>query len=199
MSNIIKFKSKSDIAVEFLEMVIEEIKEGKLDNVLIACKDKANKNVLTGYCNLDEGEKHELIGHLQVDTIRDMINRNFIDQWEENNMKIKNVKLKWNVLCHDTNSDDIINYNIFWDGSSKEIADRIKKNKITNYNDFKNSMKSMFMHDFWSRTEYEILVSGLFTKAGNIKIDVWRQIEMNFDRVLEYIIKEMDINFKGEK
>lgn len=80
MSNIIKFKSKSDIAVEFLEMVIEEIKEGKLDNVLIACKDKANKNVLTGYCNLDEGEKHELIGHLQVDTIRDMINRNFIDQ-----------------------------------------------------------------------------------------------------------------------
>ena len=114
-------------------------------------------------------------------------------------MKIKNVKLKWNVLCHDTNSDDIINYNIFWDGSSKEIADRIKKNKITNYNDFKNSMKSMFMHDFWSRTEYEILVSGLFTKVGNIKIDVWRQIEMNFDRVLEYIIKEMDINFKGEK
>ena len=80
-------------------------------------------------------------------------------------MKIKNVKLKWNVLCHDTNSDDIINYNIFWDGSSKEIADRIKKNKITNYNDFKNSMKSMFMHDFWSRTESIIFdFSTMFSK-----------------------------------
>ena len=77
LSNIIKFKSKSDIAIEFLEMVIEEMKEGKLDNILIACKDKINKNVLTGYCNLDEGEKHELIGHLQVDVVRDMIDRNY--------------------------------------------------------------------------------------------------------------------------
>ncbi len=77
MSKIIKFKSKSDIAVEFLEMVIQEVKEGHLDNILIASKDKINKNVLTGYCNLDEGEKHELIGHLQVDVIRDMIDRNY--------------------------------------------------------------------------------------------------------------------------
>ena len=77
MSKIIKFKSKSDIAVEFLEMVIQEVKEGHIDNILIASKDKINKNVLTGYCNLDEGEKHELIGHLQVDVIRDMIDRNY--------------------------------------------------------------------------------------------------------------------------
>lgn len=77
MSKIVKFKSKSDIAVEFLEMVIQEVKEGHLDNILIASKDKINRNVLTGYCNLDEGEKHELIGHLQVDVIRDMIDRNY--------------------------------------------------------------------------------------------------------------------------
>lgn len=111
-------------------------------------------------------------------------------------MKIKNVRLTWNVLNHDSNNDKIINYNIFWKDSSKEIADRIKKNKITTYEEFRNSMKSMFMHDFWSRTECEIMVSGLFSKSEAEKIDIWRQIEMNLDRILEYIIKEMEIDFE---
>ena len=111
-------------------------------------------------------------------------------------MKIKNVKLTWNVLNHDFNNDKIINYNIFWNGSSKEIADRIKKNKITTYEEFRKSMKSWFMHDFWSRAECEIMVSGLFSKSEAEKIDVWRQIEMNLDRILEYIIKEMEIDFE---
>lgn len=111
-------------------------------------------------------------------------------------MKIKSVKLEWYVLNHDSNKDKIVNYNIFWKDSSKEIADRIKKNKIVTYEEFRKSMKSWFMHDFWSKAEFEIMISGLFSKSEAEKIDVWRQIEMNLDRILEYIIKEMEINFE---
>lgn len=110
-------------------------------------------------------------------------------------MKIKNVKLVWNVLLHDFNKDIIRNYNIFGNESPKEISNRIKKNNITNYNDFKESMRNYWMHDYWSRREYEILVSGLSLKSQPQKIDVWRQIEMNLDRILEYIINEMKIEF----
>lgn len=111
-------------------------------------------------------------------------------------MRIKRAKLEWNVLLHDFNKDEIRNYNIFWEKSPEEIANRIKKNKITTYKEFKESMKRDFMARYWSRAEYEIIVSGFCKNAKEYKIDVWRQIEMNLDRVLEHIIDEMKIRFK---
>ena len=111
-------------------------------------------------------------------------------------MRIKRAKLEWNVLLHDFNRDEIIKYNIFGKNSPLEIEKLIKKNKITTYRDFKEKMKSEFMYHYWSRTEYEIIVSGFCKDAKEYKIDVWTQIEMNFDRVLEYIIGEMKIEFK---
>ena len=118
-------------------------------------------------------------------------------------MKIKNVKLSWKVLNHDFNKDKIINYDIFWKSSSKEIAERIKNRKLFDYDTFKDSMKMYFMNYYWCRAECEIMVSGLHTKVNPVKIDIWRQIEMNLDRILEYIIREMDIDFnklkKGDK
>lgn len=110
-------------------------------------------------------------------------------------MKIKNVKLSWKVLNHDFNSDKIINYDIFYKGSSEEIAKRIKREKISSLEEFKESMKRMWMHDYWSKAECEIMVSGLFTQVEPIKIDIWRQIEMNFDLIIEYIINKMEIKW----
>lgn len=78
MGNIIHFKTKTDNIIEFLNNVIEEVKEHNIDNILIACKDKETQSVLTGYANLNQGEKQELLGHIQVDIVRDMINRNYI-------------------------------------------------------------------------------------------------------------------------
>lgn len=114
-------------------------------------------------------------------------------------MKVKNVELSWKVLNHDFNSDKIINYDIFWKGSAEEIAKRIKRDKIDSYEKFKESMRPFFMSSFWCRTEYEIMVSGLHTRVEPTKIDVWRQIEMNYDLILKYIIYKMDIDFKKLK
>ena len=110
-------------------------------------------------------------------------------------MKIKNVKLSWKVLNHDFNSDKIINYDIFCKSSSEEIAKRIKREKISSLEEFKESMKRMWMHDYWSKAECEIMVSGLFTRVEPTKIDIWRQIEMNFDLIIEYIINKMEIKW----
>lgn len=114
-------------------------------------------------------------------------------------MKIKNVRLSWKVLNHDFNNDKIISQDIFYTSSAEEIAKRIKRDKIDSYEKFKESMRRYFMNQFWCRAECEIMVSGLHTRVEPEKIDVWRQIEMNFDLILEYIIYKMDIDFKKLK
>lgn len=78
-SKIITLKTKSDDVVEFLEQAIAHVKERKIDNVMVVMKLRADDegNVLAGYCNLNVAEKQELVGHIQVDIMRDYIERNF--------------------------------------------------------------------------------------------------------------------------
>lgn len=53
------------------------------------------------------------------------------------------------------------------------------------------------MYHYWSKCEHEILVGDLFTEEDDFKkIDAYRQIEMNLDRITEYVINELKINFK---
>lgn len=78
MAQIIKLRTNTDNVIEFLESLIEEVKTQGIDNMMIACK-YPDKSVLTGYTNnLDYGNKIELVGHIQVDITRDMINENYI-------------------------------------------------------------------------------------------------------------------------
>lgn len=78
-NNIIKFKSQSDKVVDFLEDAIVKVKEYKADNILIAIKLNGQDGyVLTGYHNLNMAEKQELIGHIQIDVIDEMIHQNYI-------------------------------------------------------------------------------------------------------------------------
>lgn len=79
MSNIIKLRTKSDNVLDFLEEAIDIVKKENVDNIMIAFKLKQeDSNVMTGYCNLNMGEKQELLGHIQVDIVKDMIEQNYI-------------------------------------------------------------------------------------------------------------------------
>ena len=91
-------------------------------------------------------------------------------------MKIKNVKLEWNVLFYDMNKNMIRPYNIFYDNFPKELSKTIKKEKINNREELKNYLTRHFKYLYWSKTEYEIYVSGLFSFDKGSKIDIWHQI-----------------------
>ncbi len=112
-------------------------------------------------------------------------------------MKVKNVKLEWNVLMWDSNNKKVINYNVLGKELIKELHKKIvKKKTITNYNELKESIRSWCMNYYQSKCEREILVSGWFAEEDEFeKIDAWRQIEMNLDRMCEYIIRELKIDF----
>ena len=79
MGKIIKLKSKQENVIEFLKDAIVQAKKHNVDNVMIAFKLRQEEAyIMTGYCNLDMAEKQELIGHIQVDIVNDMIKQNYI-------------------------------------------------------------------------------------------------------------------------
>lgn len=79
-NKILKFKTKSDDVVDFLEEAKNHAVTHGIDNVMILMKLKGeDSHVLAGYCNLNVFEKQELMSHIQVDIMRDYIEANYID------------------------------------------------------------------------------------------------------------------------
>lgn len=110
-----------------------------------------------------------------------------------------NPKLEWYAFEHDINSDKFERINVL---RSKDILDRINKGlktekdywKIYNYETLKKAVKNELMYRYWSKCEYEYEVKGLFGDKS-YKLDVFYQLEPNMDRIVEYIAREMNIQF----
>lgn len=110
---------------------------------------------------------------------------------------MKKVDLKWYVMIHDFNSDKIIKYNVLaYDYLIDSLKKAIKKKEITTYNELKEFIKRKLMAQYWSRVEYEILVSGIHTRVEPQKIDVWYQLEMNLDNLVEYINDKLKLGIE---
>lgn len=117
-------------------------------------------------------------------------------------MKRRNKKLEWFALMEDFNNHKLITTNVLGESFAEELLKRIKKEKIDNYASLKEIIKGMLKHRFWSRAEYEMIISSLIGKPENYpdrymeeKIDIWYQLEPNLDRIVEYIMKELQIEF----
>ena len=64
----------------------------------------------------------------------------------------------------------------------------------------KEHLKREFMYRYWSKAECEMGMGGLWSTIEELeKIDMWYQIEMNFDNVIDYIILKMDLFKKKEQ
>ena len=117
-------------------------------------------------------------------------------------MKIKNVKLEWYILRYDSNSKNVIMYNVFGESFPNIVANKIKKGKkdkykpVTNYETFKDWIKSDLMYHYWSKSEHEIMISDLFN-SREYKIDGWFQLEPNLDNICNMIIEKMQIKFNN--
>ena len=109
---------------------------------------------------------------------------------------MKKEKLEWYAFREDFNSHRLEVVNVLG-GLEEEIKERVKRNKISNYGDFKESIKRLLMYYYWCKAEHEVLVSGLFSRDKEdeiYKIDIWYQLEPNLDRIVEYIIKTLNLD-----
>lgn len=102
--------------------------------------------------------------------------------------------IEWYVYYHDSNAQKIIKWNIFNHGTFTEKVNKLMHDSLLSRDDFVDNLKRYLMYYFWSKCEYEIILSPWTGRADDIKIDIYDQIIMNFDRFVDYVW-----SFKSEK
>ena len=97
--------------------------------------------------------------------------------------------LEWNVYNEDISRNCIKVYNIFNHGGFYEdCVKNAKKNK--DRDSFVDQLECDLQYYFWSRCEYEIVLTAFINPKNNFKdekIDVFDQIKLNWDIFSEYV------------
>lgn len=97
--------------------------------------------------------------------------------------------LSWYVYRQDANSGKIESWDIFehW-RFRQDIIELLKRlDENTDRADFAKDVKSNLMYYFWSKAEYEIILKNWIGKDCEIKIDVYDQVMLNFDKFIDYL------------
>lgn len=102
---------------------------------------------------------------------------------------MKRIIRPYKVISWDFNKDDIEYYDImpFLIDSYK----RIKKTKPKTFDEIKEFIINESRYRFWSRCEYEVIVTGWPKQNREIKIDIFNQISENIDVITHHFISHL--------
>lgn len=108
-------------------------------------------------------------------------------------VKVKN-KLVWNVYNQNFNAREIEVVNLFdkfdIDDFIKLFKKRYKNKEQQTFENFKSELKNQLMYRFWSRCEWEVIITAWPPDDKvSIKVDVYGQIMNNFDVFCDYVWK----------
>ena len=97
----------------------------------------------------------------------------------------RNIK-PYKVISWDFNSDNIEYYDImpFLIDSYKKI----KKNKPKTFDEIKDFIINESRYRFWSRCEYEVIITGWPKQKREVKIDIFDQIMKNIDVITTHFM-----------
>ena len=97
----------------------------------------------------------------------------------------RNIK-PYKVISWDFNHDDIEYYDImpFLIDSYKKI----KKNKPKTFDEIKEFIINESRYRFWSRCEYEVIITGWPKQNREVKIDIFDQIMNNIDVITTHFM-----------
>ena len=101
--------------------------------------------------------------------------------------------IKWNVFLEDFNHKKIIIWNVFDHYSFYESLKKGLK-KYKEKKEFSEYLKREAMYCFWSKCEYEIILSDWppSNKFKNEKVDVYDQLNLNWDAFIDYILENKE-------
>lgn len=109
-------------------------------------------------------------------------------------MIIKNRTLQWYVLNWDFNQDKLYDMNIFNEEFKMELYKTYRKKQFKKLSDLKDYLDRYFKWRYMYKREYEMQVGDLLTKEDDlVKIDVYRQLIKNIDRITEYVNNYLEI------
>lgn len=102
---------------------------------------------------------------------------------------------KYNVIIYDFNRQQMVAYDIvpyFEDEYNHLIKE--DKAKIKTYEDLKDFVKGRAMYQFWSRCEWEIILSNWPSNNHFEKWDVYDQVLLNLDFVTTAVANKIDFH-----
>ena len=103
--------------------------------------------------------------------------------------------LIWNVYHHNFNLDTIELINIFnHAGFRREVNNALKE--ISDKERFSEELRSLLMYYYWSKCEYEIVISAFVGSRNNVskKIDIYSQVMSNWSVFLDYVWNHKDVH-----
>ena len=97
--------------------------------------------------------------------------------------------LIWNVYYEDFNKKNIKTFNIFEHYRFWEDCIKNKKKNKKDKDNFVKQLRQDLMYYFWSKTEWEIILTSWPERKDfeEKKIDVCDQIELNWNRFVDYV------------
>ena len=97
--------------------------------------------------------------------------------------------LEWNVYYESFNNRKIETFNLFDHGRFLADTKKNAKKNIHDYEAFKDQLRRDLMYYFWSKCEWEIILSAWIRKDSTkpIKIDVWDQVNLNWEVFCKYV------------
>lgn len=97
---------------------------------------------------------------------------------------------QFNVLLWDINKRELTTYDVL-PYFRRRYKDLKKKDRPCTKEQWTEFVQSKGMYMYWSRCEYEIIISDWPSKTKEVKIDVWQQIENNLDLVVDILMSEV--------
>lgn len=122
-------------------------------------------------------------------------------------MKNKTAKIEWYALYYNINSRKLESINIIRRAMIEDVYKQIKSKNIQSRAELREYLRKEFMYRYWSKSEYEILVTdwppvtktidkeNWVSEKSLVKIDIYDQIKDNLDNITDLFILKMDIKF----
>lgn len=96
-------------------------------------------------------------------------------------------ELEWNVFYVDDSTDEVGIFNVFHHSRFHNDVEKILKN-CKEREEFEKELRSSLMYYFWSKFEWEVLISPLSErKDKGEKVDVFWQINNNWSAFADYV------------
>lgn len=110
---------------------------------------------------------------------------------------------EWYVFVSDFNTKTIKTFNVFHSHNFLTgCKESFKKYKLPEqYNELAESIRHDAMYSFWSKSEYEIVITELMDRPdfNEVKIDVYQQLMLNWEPFIRYTIDHKAYFLRREK
>lgn len=101
----------------------------------------------------------------------------------------------WNVFLFGHRTGAIEVFNIFNHSDFKAAIEKLLATDLTNDSEvFTKKVDEILLYYFWSKCNYEIMLTNCYSHSPSRKVDVYEQISINLTQFINYIL-----SFKEEE